>query len=250
MSNLLAQRHDGLVRRNHVGRVILAEDERPDGSATVRAAGDGPGALHSAIVAVSRAQPLGAGDEALVIGTPDEQLYIVGVVAPPDARAGAGVLAAAGGAYATTNSPGEEADAERLRVYSPRNELLFEYDSASGRALVNVPRGGLALRTEEGDIELQSAGAVRIQGQEVGLTAERLEVRATHTRWIADKVETIAETVMEKVKNAYRSVEHLTQLRTGRMRTLVEESYQFRSKNAYVKAEKDYKIKADQIQLG
>lgn len=249
MSNLLAQRHDAMTRVDHVGRVVLAEDERSDGSATVRPAGDGPGALHSAIVAVPRAQPLRAGDEALIIGTPDDQLYIVGVVAPPNPRAGTG-LAAAGGAHATTNRQGEDADEERLRVYSPRNELLFEYDSASGRALVNVPRGGLALRTEEGDIELQSAGAVKIQGQTVGLTAERLEVRATHTRWIAEKLETIAETVMEKAKNAYRSVERLTQLRTGRMRTLVEESYQFRSKNAYVKAEKDYKIKADQIQLG
>jgi Protein of unknown function (DUF3540) len=251
MSNVLAHTMMGATGSEHIGRAVLVESERENGSVMVRLAGDGPGPLYSAIVACPRTQPLGAGREALVIGTPDDQLYVVGVVAPPDRpHASGAILATADGAYATTSRTGDGTGAERLRVYSPSNQLVFEYDPSSGRTLVNVSSGGLALRTERGDIELQSAGAVRIGGQAINLTGEQVEVRAKRAKWMVDKLETLAGTVMERAKNVYRSVEQLAQLRAGRMRTLVKDTFQFRSRNAYVKAERDYKIKADQIQLG
>jgi len=251
MSTVLAHTITGVTRNELIGRAVLVESERVDGSVMVRLAGDGPAPLYSAIVACPRTQPLGAGREALVIGAPDDQLYVVGLVAPPDGRpAPPAILATRCGAYATTIRAADGTGEERLRVYSPRNQLVFEYDPAAGRTLVNVPSGDLALRTEHGDIELQSAGAVRIGGQAINLDGERVEVRAKRARWIVDKLETLAGTVIERATNLYRSVEQLAQLRTGRMRTLVEETYQFRSRNAYVRAEKDYKIKADQIHLG
>jgi hypothetical protein len=239
------------TRTGLIGSAVLVEDERADGSVMVRMAGEGPGPLYSAVVACPRTRPLRAGGEALVIGTPDDQLYVVGVVGAPEGDdAPSHVLTTRGGAYAMAGPAGDGTKQERLRVYSPRNQLVFEYDPASGRTLVNVSTGDLALRTEHGDIELQSAGAVRIGGQAIDLTGERVEVRARRARWIVDKLETVADTVRETAKNLYSQVERLAQLRTGRMRTLVEETYQFRSKNAFVKAEKDYKIKADQIHLG
>lgn len=251
MSNVLAHTMAGVTRCGLIGRAVLVENERTDGSVMVRLAGEGPGPLYSAIVACPRTQPLRAGWEALVIGTPDDQLYVLGLVATPGGHpAPPTILTTPGGAYAMTGRATDGTGEERLRVYSPRNRLVFEYDPASGQTLVNVSSGDLALRTEHGDIELQSSGAVRIGGQAINLAGEQVEVRAKRARWIVDKLETIAGTVMERAKNLYRSVEQLAQLRTGRMRTFVEETYQFRSKNAYVKAEKDYKIKADQIHLG
>jgi len=250
MATVLAHTITAATRRELIGRAVLVENERSDGSVMVRLAGDGPAPLYSAIVACPRTHPLCAGREAIVIGTPAEQLYVVGLVAPPDGLpAPPAILATSGGAYATT-SRDADGTGERLRVYSPSNQLVFEYDAAAGRTLVNVSSGDLALRTEHGDIALQSAGAVRIGGQAINLDAERVEVRAKRARWIVDKLETLAGTLMERAKNVYRSVEQLAQLRAGRMRTLVEETSHFRSRNAYVKAERDYKINADQIHLG
>ena len=75
-------------------------------------------------------------------------------------------------------------------------------------------------------------------------------MKAAKARWIVDRLETLAGTVVEKAKNAYRTVERLAQLKTGRMRTLVDETYQFKSKKAFLKSEDDFKIKGDKIHLG
>jgi len=65
-----------------------------------------------------------------------------------------------------------------------------------------------------------------------------------------ERFETLAETVIQKAKNVYRTVERLTQLRTARLRTLVDETYQLKSRNAFVKTEEDFKVRADHIYLG
>lgn len=98
----------------------------------------------------------------------------------------------------------------------------------------------------------------------IGMTAQKADLnieesnysgakfvgRIGHSKLISQKVETLANDIFEKAKTVYRSVEGLTQLRTGRMKTMVEASYHLKSKNAFLKTEEDFKVKAEKIHLG
>ncbi len=238
-----------LTDTRYLGPAVVTEDEHADGRISLRLVIDGPGKILTARVAVPRARPLSAEDEVLVAGDPSDQLFVIGVLAPARDATRPATVETTSGAYATVGAR-ETADDERLCVYSPRHELLFEYDPVTERARVNVARGCLELSTEDGDISLNAARAVRIDGETLELTGHRLHVKTRHAKWIVDRLETIAGTVLETAKNAYRTVEQLAQLKTGRMRTLVDETYQLKSKNAFVKSEEDIKITGDQIHLG
>jgi hypothetical protein len=105
---------------------------------------------------------------------------------------------------------------------------------------------------------------MKISSAEVGITAQKSEFHIKETRYlgkifrgkiedaqlIAGKLTTIAKSITEKAKNVYRTVEQLTQLRTGRMRTLVGSTFHLKAKKTYMKAEEDFKINADKIHLG
>ena len=66
----------------------------------------------------------------------------------------------------------------------------------------------------------------------------------------APRLETEAQTVVSKAANVYQTVEDLTQLQTGRMRTLVEGSCHLKARDAFLKAEQDFKVDGEQIHLG
>ncbi len=102
------------------------------------------------------------------------------------------------------------------------------------------------------------------QSPVIGMTAQRADLnieessysgknfvcRMGHLKLISGKVETLANDIIEKAKTVYRTVEGLTQLRTGRMRTMVEASYHLKAKKTFLKAEEDFKVKAEKIHLG
>ncbi len=222
----LAQRVAPLLRdTRYFGPAITTESEREDGRVLVRMDGRGPRPLCTARVAVARVEPLAMGQEVLIAGDKPDELYVIGVLTPPDVR-------------------------EPAQFNTPPDELHFEYDPKSKKARLSIPSGSLDLVAEAGDINLRAAGNVRIDGESLELNSNELTVRTKTSRWIADRVETLAGTVVEKTKNAYRSVERLSQLTTGRMRTLVHETYHFKSKRAFLKSEDDFKIKGDKIHLG
>jgi hypothetical protein len=105
---------------------------------------------------------------------------------------------------------------------------------------------------------------MKLSSPEVGILAERGDFavdEAVYTgssllgkigcaKLIADKLETMAESVFEKARNVYRTVEQLSQLKAGRVRTLVASTYFFRTRKAFIHSDEDYKIKAEKIHLG
>jgi hypothetical protein len=227
----------------------VVEDEREDGTVRVRLDRPGPGSLIQAYVAAWRTAPLAAGDRVLVAGDPSRELYVIGRIGPfrlePQSSA---ALRTDDGACAVLAE--SEKEPRLLQVYSPRKELIFEYDPAAEKARINVARGCLELSTEDGDITLRSARDVRISGRTLEMDGKELNFRATSSRWIVDRMETLAGTLVEKARNAYRTVEQLAQLKTGRMRTLVDQTFQFKSRRAFLKSEEDFKIKGEKIHLG
>lgn len=105
---------------------------------------------------------------------------------------------------------------------------------------------------------------IKISSAEVGITAQKSQFHIKETRYlgkifrgkiedsqlIAGKLTTIAKSITEKAINVYKTVEQLSQLRAGRMRTLVDSTFHLKAKKAYLKAEDDFKINADKIHLG
>lgn len=105
---------------------------------------------------------------------------------------------------------------------------------------------------------------LKLSSAQINMTAQKGEVHIKETRYlgkifrgtvedsklIAGKLTTIANSITEKAKNVYKTVEQLSQLRAGRMRTLVDSSFHLKAKKTYMKAEESFKINADKIHLG
>ena len=201
---------------------------------------------------------LSPGDEVLVLGENPADLYVIGVLRTSHVP---NRLVSESGAYAAiAGSPRGQA----LQVYSRHNELLFEYDEAKRRARISVDRGDLEFATKAGNIVLSSAHDVVIQGESVRVSGERGDIQLSQTvlsgnrlqahykeaKLVSDRFEGVFQTLTEKARNVFRNVEQLAQTKAGRIRTLVESTYFFKAKRAFVKSEEDYKIRAKQIHLG
>jgi hypothetical protein len=98
----------------------------------------------------------------------------------------------------------------------------------------------LDFKAQRGDIEIE----------EVKYLGKRFSGKISNVRVIMERLETFTNNVIDKARNVYKTVEGLTQLRTGRMRTLVDETYQLKSKKAFLKSEGDFKVRGDKIYLG
>jgi hypothetical protein len=248
--NSIATALKSLSDKTRFDSARIVEDEREDGTVQVNLDKPGPRSIITARVAVFRTVPLVIGDRVLVAGDPSGELYVIGKLGPfsPKPQSPA-MLRTESGAHAVLAANAEK-ESGVLQVYSPRNELVFEYDPVGEKARVNIPRGNLELSTEEGDIELRSARNVRIGGHAIEMNSDKLNVKAASSRWVVDRMETLTGTLVEKTRNAYRTVEQLTQLKAGRMRTLVDQTFHFKSRKAFLKSDEDFKIKGEKIHLG
>lgn len=174
-----------------------------------------------ALLGSAQLQP---GDVALVLSQNLEDFYLIGILTK-SSRPPAPLQTPAGASVTVAQSAGEEI----VQVHSKQGALVLEYHPESGKTLVNVETGDLDFVTQNGSISFQSA-------QKISLVAHRLETQA--------------ETVIEKAANVYQTVAELTQLQTGRMRTLVKGSCHLKARDAFLKAEQDFKVDGEQIHLG
>lgn len=241
-----------------LGPAEVLEVDSAGGRLRLRLAGSDDDLGVWARIAMATDAQMGIGSEVLVLGEAPSDLYVIGALhtTPLPSR-----ITVAGGAYASVASSPQ---AQTLQVFSGRNELLFEYDEENRRARIHVDSGDLEFITKDGDIVLSSARDVVIQGESVQVSAERGDIRLCQTnltgtrlqacyketKVISDRFEGIFQTLTEKARNAFRSVEELAQTKAGRIRTFVESTYFFKAKRTFVKSEEDYKIRAKRIHLG
>ncbi len=85
---------------------------------------------------------------------------------------------------------------------------------------------------------------------ELKITGKKILSNLIQATIKVDKLETKAQSIISKAKNMYQSVENLSQLKTGRLKTLIKSTYHLKSKNTVMKSEDDFKIKAEKIDLG
>lgn len=107
-------------------------------------------------------------------------------------------------------------------------------------------------------------GRIDMSGQNVKVTAGRGEFMAEESvgtvkkavsrigslRLTVDRLETAANSIIERAKSVYRSTEGVTQLKSGRMRMIVEAAFHLKSRNSVIKAKDDVKVKGEKIHLG
>ena len=119
---------------------------------------------------------------------------------------------------------------------------------------VGVEPAGLFVTGKRADLKSQVLGIqaqrADFQVSEMQYVGRSLAARIGRVQLVAKRVETIAETVIEKAKNTYRRVDDLVQLTAGRVKTLVDSTFHLKSKRVYLKAKKDVKIDGDRIHLG
>lgn len=149
-------------------------------------------------------------------------------------------------------------------AFSSRGNLSFDARQIQFKGRHQVEIG----TDNEGDHQqsnlLLGSGKLALSSNKIKATANRgdLCINETHisgkslvgkiasVRLVAKKIETLADTVMEKASNLYRSIKGLTQLKTGRKRTIVETTCHMKAEKTILKSDKDFKVKADKIHLG
>lgn len=250
-------------RQRYVGPAVVVDAgpagaEEPARAARMRVSIPGNPEAYEAELAVPAPAPLEPGRRVLVTLADDGKAYVTGIL---DQRL-PGVGARAGG----TASVVEDEAGERIEVRDEADELVFRYDPTTGSARLRVPRGGLSVAAPEGDLTLAAGGTVRLHGESVELAA-RSRVRLTvhdlaaralssirlgrrTTRISAERIETVADRLTERVGSAYRHVKELLQTRAGRVRTLVSGTWRARSKRADLKSEENFKVDGRRIHLG
>jgi Protein of unknown function (DUF3540) len=157
----------------------------------------------------------------------------------------------------------EATETSTIKVFSKRQDLLFEYEPTTEKMRLHVAPGDLEINVP-GSIRFQAGNRVDLVGREVNLQAESGTVRIDKMKFIGnrvdgvlkksrlfiDRAERISKTVIEKSCNVYQTVEQLTQLRTGRLRTKVDSTYHVKARSAYLKAEQDVNVDGQRINLG
>lgn len=154
---------------------------------------------------------------------------------------------------------------ERIQIAAPDGALLFDYDPASGRAVITVPAGNLVLSAPRGDVELVAGGSLRLTAQrevtlsgprgvwafgETTLSSLKANVNVENARGVFGRVETVASQIVQRAKNVFRRVEEVDDLAAGQQRSVVRGAYTLRSERAVIQAEDDVKIDGERIRLG
>lgn len=218
----------GVSQTGYLGPATVLDINQPDRLVLVQWNKEGQPCLSWARPALVTSTQFKPGDLALVLSQNFEDFYLIGLLSEPASVAQAAptqVMTKSGASVATTRSAGEEI----VQVHSKQGALVLQYHPESGKTVVNVQTGDLEFVTHNGNIAFRSA-------QKISFVAHRLE--------------TLADTVVSKAKNVYRTVEELTQLQTGRLRMLVKGSCHLKARDAFLKAEQDFKVDGDQIHLG
>jgi hypothetical protein len=138
--------------------------------------------------------------------------------------------------------------AQTVQITSPSTIQLAVSD-ALGRLRSALTLQSRRIRLSSPELTF-AARRGELQMDEVDCAAKTLSGRVGHARLVIGTLERIADSVIEKARNVYNTVEGVFQLKAGRMRTMLDGTYHFKARRAYLKAQEDFKVNADKIHLG
>jgi hypothetical protein len=126
----------------------------------------------------------------------------------------------------------------RLAVHDLTARLLTSF---------GLSQRGASVKTRNVRVEAVTADLAVKAGK---LAGERLDTDVTVIRTRARRIETDAETVVERAGNVYRQVRGLLQTRAERVRDLISGTWHSRAKRADLRTKDVFKIDGDRIHLG
>ena len=134
--------------------------------------------------------------------------------------------------------------------------IEIESTSAVSLGVAGNPggRSGLLLGSGVAQLKAPRVG-VRADQASMGVDALRYHGRKLHAKLdsallVANRVETVAQRILEKAVNVYRRVEQLHQLRAGRVRTHVEGAHLVQAGTSEHRARGPVRIDGERIELG
>lgn len=139
--------------------------------------------------------------------------------------------------------------AGRRVALNARSDLQLGVEDLSGSPgpALSLERRKLKMTAPAVDLTTQRA---HIVSQEAEVTGSKLRGNIGDVQLIVRKIESVAETVMAKAMNVYRTVVELSQLKAGRQRTLIDTTSHMKAHKTIMKSETDFKVKAEKIHLG
>jgi hypothetical protein len=99
---------------------------------------------------------------------------------------------------------------------------------------------GLDIRSGQGRIELD----------DVDYRGKRLVSRVARARLAWGRLESLVDTLVQKARTSFTTVEELSQTRAGRMRTLVAGAFRMKAERASLKTGKSFEIDGERINIG
>jgi hypothetical protein len=139
----------------------------------------------------------------------------------------------------------------------------------AGRTILLNSRAGIQLAVQGAAQRLRSCFTLsrrkaKIQSENLELESQRGDVRIENSRfsgqktagnfgqvrWVVSRLETTADTIIQKTGNFFQKVETLAQLNAGRVRSLIRSTFHLKANKAYMKSEKDFKVDGEKIHLG
>jgi len=174
-----------------------------------------------------------------------------------DARSGKARASAAGGDIEVAAGGGDLVLRAERRV-----RLEGESIEVSGRKEVRL---GIEASAEPSGAELSlKRDAVELAAARLGVMAGSGDLRLGETQLLSERlrgcvgdailrfgrIETLANTVIQRARDVYAVVKGLSQLKAGRWRTLVKGTWRAKSRDAIVTAERDVMVDGENIHLG
>jgi len=163
-------------------------------------------------------------------------------------------------------------EAENISFQAPKGSIDFNAARNirfTGEQIDLRGNSGIGISVGEVFDRLKSAfnlkpGQLQISGHRLRVSTKRTDFYAEEIRshiknfssqiknfrLTAEKLETVAGSIVEKAKNVYRSTENLSQHRAGRIRMLIDKSFHLNSKTAVLKSKEKVKVDAEKIHLG
>lgn len=170
-----------------------------------------------------------------------------------------------------------DAKNNQSKVYTPTGDLSFlapngDIKLVSGQNILCESAGALEMNTQhyarltagkQSSLTLGEKGLFS-DSENLTLKAEHADLRFTQTRYlgevfngtversklVAGKLETVAKRIVESAKNVYRKAEQLSQLKSKRVRTIVEKDHVMQSGSVNMTAKDNVRIDGKGIHLG
>ncbi|MFK5947444.1 MAG: DUF3540 domain-containing protein [Methylococcales bacterium] len=130
-----------------------------------------------------------------------------------------------------------------------RSNIQLSVKDALGQLIsaISIKPKWLKLSSQQLDM---SAQRTSLYSKSTNFIGESFKANIKESTLVSEKLTTLANTITENAKNIYRTVEELSQLRTGRMRTLVKNTLHIKANKTYMKSQDDFKVNAKKIHLG